>query len=106
MPRLHLNVLQNVAPITEWSSSADALDATNCRLFNPMRHDFRWNDDFTAFRPVALKWWDDASYMAYQHGTFEDEMALGFDDTVPAPSVVEMIPETLRSASYDDLCPF
>ena len=35
-------------------------------LYNPESHDFRWNRDFTAFRAVACRWSDDASYAAYQ----------------------------------------
>ncbi len=34
--------------------------------YDPNRYDFDWNDDFTAFRPLALTWWDDASYLDYQ----------------------------------------
>jgi hypothetical protein len=38
----------------------------NCELFSPAAHDFRWNADYTAFRPVSLLWHDDASYARYQ----------------------------------------
>lgn len=40
----------------------------NVEMYNPRRHDFVWNADFTAFRAVQLRWWDDASYIAYQCG--------------------------------------
>jgi hypothetical protein len=34
--------------------------------FNPDRVDFIWNEDFTKFRAIPLKWWNDASYIVYQ----------------------------------------
>lgn len=34
--------------------------------YNAARFDFVWSDDFAAFRPVRLPWWDDRSYAAYQ----------------------------------------
>jgi len=40
--------------------------------FNPERFDFAWNADFSAYRPLRLKWWDDASYIAYQCGDIDD----------------------------------
>lgn len=59
MSHLHLVVLQsNVDANTEPSQAS--------RLYNPSRTEFAWNQDFTAFRPVPLRWWDDASYVAYQ----------------------------------------
>lgn len=36
------------------------------KLFNPERWDFRWNHDYSIVTCVALRWWDDASYIAYQ----------------------------------------
>ncbi len=59
--KLHLNVVHEQADPNESPSSA-------ARLFNPARFDFRWNDDYTAFRPIRLRWWDDASYARYQSG--------------------------------------
>jgi len=56
---LHLNVLHNTVAGNPSSAS---------RIFSPYRHEFRWNDDFTAYYPIVLKWWDDASYLAYQSG--------------------------------------
>lgn len=55
---VHLNVLHPTDGKTNPSQAA--------RLYNPQRFDFRWNDDFTAFQPLPLTWWDDASYLAYQ----------------------------------------
>ena len=34
--------------------------------FNPARVDCIWNDDYTIVTIKELKWWDDASYIAYQ----------------------------------------
>jgi len=43
------------------------IDGTiNVELWNPRRYEFVWNDDFTAFKPVKLLWWDDNSYIDYQ----------------------------------------
>lgn len=61
---LHLNVLHEV-------SSEDQDPSSVSRLFNPYRYDFYWNKDCTAYRPIALQWWDDASYIAYQCGDNE-----------------------------------
>jgi hypothetical protein len=36
------------------------------REYDPERHDFRWNEDFTECVIVPLAWWDDASYAEYQ----------------------------------------
>jgi len=44
----------------EWFAACDA------EWFNSMRYSFVWNEDSSAFRPVWLLWWDDASYIAYQ----------------------------------------
>lgn len=33
---------------------------------DPVRYDFRWNEDFTECTAVELTWWDDSSYAAYQ----------------------------------------
>lgn len=55
----HLNVLQNDG-------------SSNAFLFGDYRTELVWNDDFTAFRAVALRWWDDASYARYQAGDVDD----------------------------------
>lgn len=46
--------------------NANWVPAAEVENYNPNRYDFVWNDDFTAFEPVKLLWWDDASYAAYQ----------------------------------------
>lgn len=55
---LHLVVLQD--------NVAEGTDPSQACLWNPRRTEFVWNDSFTAFRPIPLRWWDDASYIAYQ----------------------------------------
>ena len=47
-----------------------AAEVTN---FNPDRFDFVWNDDYSMFQTIALPWWDDASYLAYQAGDYSEE---------------------------------
>lgn len=61
MAELHLNVIHD-------THGRDVDPSSAARLFNPQRTEFRWNDDFTAYRPIALRWWDDASYARYQAG--------------------------------------
>lgn len=51
---VHLNVIQK-----DGTSNVVA-------LANPHRQDVRWNADYTAFQVRDLRWWDDASYIAYQ----------------------------------------
>lgn len=34
--------------------------------FNPDRFEFRWNEDYTEFQLVPVRWWDDLSYIRYQ----------------------------------------
>ena len=57
--KLHLVVFQPNAK--EGSEPTQA-----SRLYSSRTHDFAWNDTFTAFHALRLKWWDDASYAAYQ----------------------------------------
>lgn len=59
MSRLHLTVLQS-------NPSPDSDPTQAVVLYDSLRHEFVWNNDFSAFRAVRLKWWDDASYIAYQ----------------------------------------
>jgi hypothetical protein len=33
---------------------------------NPVRYDFRWNEDFSAAQIIRRRWWDETSYIAYQ----------------------------------------
>lgn len=53
--KTHLTVIQD----SEGRSQAASLG-------NPNRVEFRWNDDFSAFQIIPLRWWDDTSYIAYQ----------------------------------------
>ncbi len=41
--------------------------------FDPVRHDFKWNADYTEVEVTLVTWWDDASYAAYQSGAWQDE---------------------------------
>ncbi len=34
--------------------------------FSPDRYDYEWNEDYTEFKPIELKYWDDSSYKDYQ----------------------------------------
>lgn len=52
---------------------AGYLPAARVFEFNPNRYEFCWNDDFSGFIPCKLRWWDDASYAAYQADCGEDE---------------------------------
>jgi hypothetical protein len=36
------------------------------KQFSPQRNDFHWNANFTKFKPMPLRWWDDSSYARYQ----------------------------------------
>lgn len=54
---MHLHIIRE----SEKESERNLLN-----IFSPQSHDFRWNDDFTAYRPIKLAWHDDASYIAYQ----------------------------------------
>jgi hypothetical protein len=42
------------------------MPAVYAEQFNPERFDFVWNYDYTLFRALPLRWWDDASYARYQ----------------------------------------
>lgn len=58
---IHLTVLKGI----DGQSNAGALV--------DYRTECVWNDDFTSFRLVALRWWDDASYACYQSNDGRDE---------------------------------
>ena len=58
---LHLVVIQNTA-----AALPNEEPTQISRIWNPDRFDFRWNADYTAFRPIALASWDEASYVRYQ----------------------------------------
>lgn len=36
------------------------------KQYDPYRHDFRWNADYTEVDVIPLAYWDDASYADYQ----------------------------------------
>lgn len=60
---LHLAVIQ-----TDGSFNID-------RLVNWERNEARWlvlGGQLVAWQAVPLRWWDDASYIAYQCGDIED----------------------------------
>lgn len=50
------------------------LPAEFVQLFSAIHNQFKWNADYTFFRVEPLSWWDDASYRAFQSGTFYDEV--------------------------------
>jgi hypothetical protein len=56
----------------ESAREAGYFPADQCKNYNPERYDIFWTDDYAYFLPVALTWWDDASYARYQ-GDFCDE---------------------------------
>lgn len=66
--RLHLVVIQSNYNINKEDPSQV------CKLYNPNRYDFVWNDDYTSFRAIKLAWWDDASYIDYQTRGIHSDM--------------------------------
>lgn len=40
--------------------------------FSPQRNEFHWNANYTKFKPIPLRWWDDSSYARYQSGDDRD----------------------------------
>ena len=40
--------------------------------FNPDRHDFIWNADFSECEVVVLLWWNESSYQSYQGDSYEN----------------------------------
>jgi hypothetical protein len=81
--KLHLNVVQGEGEGQETQAG---------HVANVRRTEFRWNADYTAFRPVPLRWWDDASYARYQSGDDQWEDSEG---NLP-PSFVEMQLQVMR----------
>lgn len=53
-------------PLTTEEIAAGFQPAFEVESYNAARYDFEWSEDFAAFRPIRLAWWDDASYAAYQ----------------------------------------
>ena len=62
-----------VRDLTEVEIEEGYLLAPRAIEFNPQRTEYRWNDDFSGFIPIKLRWWDDASYIAYQSDCGECE---------------------------------
>lgn len=104
MAHLHLTVLQAHTP-----HQATALGC-------PQRNEFVWNDDFTAFRIVALNWWDDQSYIDYQARDLAYDVAeegdpdphaeerwRHFHPVPPAPIEPSPAPVPVSSPSEDDI---
>lgn len=85
---LHLAVIQPTL-------AADGNPTQVGALCHPDRAEVVWNASFTAFRIVPLRWWDDASYAAYQ------AVDIGDDDVVPAElaAAVVMAPRPASSGS-------
>lgn len=82
---LHLTVIQ--------PNVREGENPTQAHLFNPQRTEYRWNADFSAFYPIPLRWWDDASYIAYQgYCGDEDDMDDNEGETLPPPPVHDTIP--------------
>lgn len=89
MSKLHLNVVQG-----PHGTQAGHLAA-------PQRNEFVWNDNFTAFRIVPLRWWDDASYAAYQaRDCYEGED--GEDSYGEAPAPVVRVEAPVAPVADDD----
>lgn len=49
------------------------LPAGEASSFDPDRYSFEWTADYAAFRARPLRWFDDASYAAYQAADGSDE---------------------------------
>jgi len=47
------------------------LPASECEKFSPDAYQHVWNEDYSMFRAVPLRWTDDASYAAYQAADLE-----------------------------------
>lgn len=61
-----------VRDLTAEEIEAGYLLAPRTVEYNANRYEFRWNDDFSGFIPIKLRWWDDASYIAYQSDCGDD----------------------------------
>lgn len=42
------------------------LNADEVEGYDPNTYDFIWNEDYTKFKPVKLRWNDESSYRRYQ----------------------------------------
>jgi hypothetical protein len=41
-------------------------DASELDGFGPVCNEFIWNANFSKFRVIPLRWWDEPSYLKYQ----------------------------------------
>jgi len=100
-----LNNARQAVHLTVINVQSDpSLDPTNAGLFSDRRTEIAWNDDFTAFRVVSLRWWDDASYAVYQSGLPDPNDDSWSGDTCVScdePSVYTE-PEPLCDAHWTD----
>jgi len=80
------------------------VEASKVGEYDPRRHDFAWNADFTYFIPLPLKWWDDESYIAYQCGDMSDteREPEPIPDTEPEVRVNPILPPPLVLVVEDD----
>ena len=60
-------IIEDAPQVDQW------LPARFAARFSPANHDFVWSPDGRHFRPVKLRWWDDASYARYQGDCGIDE---------------------------------
>lgn len=96
--KLHLAVIQHVA--------GPEGGLTQTSLWSPQRTEFVWTTDFTAFRPVALKWWDDASYVAYELDAVDTGQA-GYGEEYPPVTSERSAPARQdATVDFDDEIPF
>lgn len=56
----------------EFVLSAEQVKNGEHEKYSPQRHDFYWNEEDGSVRVIALLWWDDASYIAYQSDCGDD----------------------------------
>ena len=59
----------------------------NCDLVADHRTDVRWvGEGYVAWQAVRLRWWDDASYIAYQAGDIDDPEDGGEEASAVVPA--------------------
>lgn len=47
-------------------------DESEIESYSPDMYDFVFNDDYSKFIPLKLRWYDDLSYIAYQCNDLDD----------------------------------
>lgn len=47
--------------------------ASEVENYNPLRYQFVWNEDYSLFQAIPLRWWDDSSYIRYQGDNWDTE---------------------------------